>query len=1498
LRYFSYQPKTNDFKILLDKGDTKDIADTNLKSSATILLDYFKIGLSLPNDKFWVNLRPDSQDEIIDDELAKTDLGKVMLEADLKLKQDTALFTSPQTPQGKEYWNKLYQRAGELFGTENITIPTLTRPWIVPGEIILRESSDNNSKASQGAYIYKANLKVMLEEDYLKNSNQKPVTSNQIYSFNDPRLKELNLYSTQLIRELILPKLTQKVNSSKDYANLRQVYFSLILARWFKETYKGRFSGGNSLLERTVPMTKLIDSGDLTNLTSKEAWDKSTYFNAYQKSFKEGEYNLSEPVYTPTGQVIRRYMSGGMLTMPTAEQIKNTFKIEGDPTSSAAEANDKVLFLNGEKVRKTGAIQDNRQIEKTAASAIEATAEKANFTQSLTGIIRITPNNIIILDEARFKSEGAEILAKAAAVAANPDVKASARRILQEIGLKRGIIPASIDNLYKKMAKKDSTLKKFTVPAFNIRTLTLESMRRIFREAAKIDAGAIILELALSEKGYTAQPPAEYWAIANAAAIMEDYQGHIFLQADHYQKNAEKFVKNRDEVREKSFKEIKEAIEGGYFGIDSDNSTIVPSKEVIEDLEGEASKATDKAEEAKKKLETQKKLLEYADEIFASWSKAIGVEDAVTTTANTLTMYNQQGYYARIISECDQKLSAETKADKKAGLIKLRETMERFTQRIKEDTLGLAKEIVRDQIINAQETAMDTLQVRALEPEGITVTVGGEIGEVGKKNSEPGEFTAFTELYNKMLGFMTTKIAQGKEDEILQIVGSPKGVWSKEALYNLRTKYNQYQTAPGLRKIAIQTGTGHGVGGQIDFKAMQALAQLGREYGVLVVQHGASTLPESEFSKIMENGAGEVHLATDYMTVVLRDLKANHQDIYQTILKDAMEKTKKSEDELWKKAAEFRNSLTLIKESTYNLSKSSQERIGDQLAIKFSNTMKSLGVENTRNLVKDIVPALTPALPARPSGMLEMFIASSAVELKSDSKSSGSPATIMVLANNLSLLEGAQTRGYNVSHAILDEYNGGILNHSEARFNLEVKTENALKSIFSESHNFKNGVLALASAEETAWKQTLKTEGISDAEYAEYFSFEKDEYLSKPHIGVTDKARHTVNRIINLQLKKVIASTRGDKGYKNVRQVVLCVGETLAQREPARKNIILDEDVVNALLQEGRINAVIEEDIKDILKGITKEDVRDIGLRIAYEPRWAIGTGKTPTTNEIQRMHRFIKYTLSRGNVLGIELDVDYGGSLKSKNAKEILSLPDVDGGLIGGAAKTVGEIEPIIKEAIIQGEKKGKILNIGMNWKAETEGTGLASLKSFVEFFKDPGLDLSKVTIAIGTPQVGTVKSVISSSAIIATEKTAVSGQTIPLGGIDFRSMNMLIQPQGSFASSSLDFSLPALSRAEIESFDLDKELSAIQKMASSGIAPSDERLKEYLAVCFARERTGLEIDSLKLCLLDIFERQQFEAKETPNGYKEVLVIADTRGYVLKEGRLAASGQRSYSLN
>jgi len=232
LRYISYDSRNSDFKLLLDKGDIKldefssspNSSTPKLNDATRELFNYFLIGLALPNDTFWVNLRPDAPDNIIDPLLEKTDIGKIFLEADLQLKKDTAGWTSPQTKEGKEYWDKLYKKAEELFGSENITIPTITWPWIVPNEVIVRESEDS-------AYIYKATLKVMLEEDYLNNQKtEKPKDQKTNYNFSDPRLKDLNEYSTQLLREKIIPRLTKEVNSSKRYAKLRQLYYSLILS--------------------------------------------------------------------------------------------------------------------------------------------------------------------------------------------------------------------------------------------------------------------------------------------------------------------------------------------------------------------------------------------------------------------------------------------------------------------------------------------------------------------------------------------------------------------------------------------------------------------------------------------------------------------------------------------------------------------------------------------------------------------------------------------------------------------------------------------------------------------------------------------------------------------------------------------------------------------------------------------------------------------------------------------------------------------------------------------------------------------------------------------------------------------------------------------------------------------------------------------------------------------------------------------------------------------
>lgn len=289
LRYFSYNNLNDNFKIILDKGNLKpkELETAKLKIQAQELLNYFLVGVTLPDSMFWVNLRPDAQDNIIDAQLARTDVGKVMLEADLQLKKDTSAFTSPRTAIGKEYWSKLYKKSAELYGNSVATIPTLTRPWIVPGEIIVRETSDS-------AYVYKANLKVMLEQDALKNS--------AAYNFKDDRAKALNEYSSQLIRDLVIPQLTKEVNSAKRYASLRQVYYSLILARWFKLHFANK----------TGTYASLINAKNLTNLVSRETWSKAEYFKQYQKSFAKGEYNEKEQVYTPAGQMMRTYFSGGV----------------------------------------------------------------------------------------------------------------------------------------------------------------------------------------------------------------------------------------------------------------------------------------------------------------------------------------------------------------------------------------------------------------------------------------------------------------------------------------------------------------------------------------------------------------------------------------------------------------------------------------------------------------------------------------------------------------------------------------------------------------------------------------------------------------------------------------------------------------------------------------------------------------------------------------------------------------------------------------------------------------------------------------------------------------------------------------------------------------------------------------------------------------------------------------------------------------------------------
>ncbi len=302
LRSLGYDERQTHLELIVDRGDQKQPGSSEATETTRRLLSFFLIGISLPERSFWVNLRPDTPQEIIDPLLAQTDVGKIMLEADLQLKKDTAAATSPQTPGGKAYWDKLYRRAEELFGGSRMSFPTLSRPWIVPGEIIVRETSRN-------AYVYKATLKVMLEEDYIRDtSHLSPDTSvMRQYAFADERLRQLNAYAAQLMRELIIPELTRKVNTERSYAPLRQVYYALILAQWFKRRFRG---AGGLYAER-------IDSADLLGLRSAQTADVQEYYRRYQQSFRDGEYRLQAPAYSLSGKSVRHYFSGGIQPLPS-----------------------------------------------------------------------------------------------------------------------------------------------------------------------------------------------------------------------------------------------------------------------------------------------------------------------------------------------------------------------------------------------------------------------------------------------------------------------------------------------------------------------------------------------------------------------------------------------------------------------------------------------------------------------------------------------------------------------------------------------------------------------------------------------------------------------------------------------------------------------------------------------------------------------------------------------------------------------------------------------------------------------------------------------------------------------------------------------------------------------------------------------------------------------------------------------------------------------------
>ncbi|HWD19549.1 MAG TPA: triose-phosphate isomerase [Verrucomicrobiae bacterium] len=128
---------------------------------------------------------------------------------------------------------------------------------------------------------------------------------------------------------------------------------------------------------------------------------------------------------------------------------------------------------------------------------------------------------------------------------------------------------------------------------------------------------------------------------------------------------------------------------------------------------------------------------------------------------------------------------------------------------------------------------------------------------------------------------------------------------------------------------------------------------------------------------------------------------------------------------------------------------------------------------------------------------------------------------------------------------------------------------------------------------------------------------------------------------------------------------IVCVGETLAEREG------------------GQMEKVLETQVRGSLAGLSPDQMRE--TVVAYEPVWAIGTGKTATTEQAQEAHAFIRKVLTSlfDAEVARAVRIQYGGSVKAANARELMSQPDVDGALVGGASLDVRSFSDIIKNSI-----------------------------------------------------------------------------------------------------------------------------------------------------------------------------------------------------------------------
>jgi fructose/tagatose bisphosphate aldolase len=387
---------------------------------------------------------------------------------------------------------------------------------------------------------------------------------------------------------------------------------------------------------------------------------------------------------------------------------------------------------------------------------------------------------------------------------------------IKDLAYKKGIYLSSIHDLY--MARGKGEYTGTTIPAINLRSMTYDLARAMFRVAKKNNSGAFIFEIAKSEMGYTGQPPVEYSAVILGAGIKEGYSGPVFIQGDHFQVNAKKYTEDPEKEIAGLKALITEALANGFYNIDIDSSTVVD------------------------------------------------------------------------LSKTDLK---------------------------------------KQQFHNYTVCAKLTHFIRQIQPRGIVVSVGGEIGEVGHKNSTPEDLRAFMEGFKSSLR---------------------KGL-------------------TGISKISIQTGTSHGgvvlpdgtiAQVKLDFETLKTISKIARdEFGMGgAVQHGASTLPDEAFHKFPETETAEVHLATNFQNMIYdsRHFPADLKNrIYEWLKANAANERKEGQtDEQFFYSAR-KKALGPFKKEIMALPAQVRDAIASEIEAKFEFLFKQLNAVNNKELVDKFI---------------------------------------------------------------------------------------------------------------------------------------------------------------------------------------------------------------------------------------------------------------------------------------------------------------------------------------------------------------------------------------------------------------------------------------------------------------------------------------------------------------------------------------------------------------